>query len=365
MNMTLLWMLMLPVIGAAILYYLNREKLLWWQGLVAILPGMVLVGIIFAISHGSAVVDTEIWNGQVTAKERKHGDYKRPYDCNCRSVESCSGSGKDRRCSSTRKCDTCYEDRYTVHWNCSTTIGGFTIDSRDTTSRSVYLTPDPARYTSIQVGDPASKTSSYTNYVQAVPNSLFHAAPETLRARFATLLLPYPDKVYDFYRLDRFVTPGFSFTDAAQWNQDISLMLRELGPKKQVNVIVVVAKTADLEYEYALRDHWEGVNKNDVVLLIGSTDGQKIEFARVISWTKSELFKIELSDAVRALGVIDRTQIIPLVSAQIGKNFERRRMREFEYLSNEIDPPTWLIVTLLVLLLGGYGGVTYALRRAR
>jgi hypothetical protein len=192
--------------------------------------------------------------------------------------------------------------------------------------------------------------------VQAVPESLFNASPKNLGAKFAGLLPPYPDQVYDLYRIDRFLTPGFAFTDTAAWNNDISLLLRELGPKKQVNLIVVVAKTADAAYQYALRDHWEGVNKNDVVLVIGSTDGQHMEFVSVLSWTKNELFKVELADGVRDLQVIDRTKILPLVSAQIAKNFERRHMAEFEYLKGQIDPPSWLIWLTVVLLVGGYGG---------
>lgn len=370
MNTTLLAMLSLCVLGAGGLFYFNREAFVSGMGKwsllgipLAVLPGALLVAISFAVSHGSATSDTEIWNGVVTGKDRVHGTYEKPYDCNCRPETSCSGSGKDRSCSTTQKCDTCYETRYTVNWSCKTTIGGYTIDSRDTSSRSVYSTPDPARYTVINVGDPVSKTHSYTNYVQAVPDSLFKPGSESLRAKYAKMTPPYPDKIYDIYKIDRFVQVGFAFTDAPQWNLDISNMLRELGPKKQVNVIVVVAKTNDPNYMYAIRDAWEGANKNDVVLLIGSEDGAKIAWVDVISWTKNELFKVELRDSVLALGTINRAQVMPLIEAQIVKNFERRRMREFEYLSNEIDPPTWLLTVLGVVLVVGYGGMAWYLNR--
>jgi hypothetical protein len=250
-----------------------------------------------------------------------------------------------------------------VNWSCDTTIGKFTIDSKDSTWSSVYNTPDPARFTSIIKGDPVSKQHNYTNYVQAVPESLFTAGDSATRAKYAKMTPAYPDKIYDIYKIDRFVQVGFAFTDAAAWNLDISNMLRELGPRKQVNVIVVAVKTNDPNYMYALRDAWEGVNKNDVVLLIGSEDGQKIAWVDVISWTKKELFKIQLRDEVMALGTIDRTKIMPIIQRQIETGFERRRMKEFEYLSNEIDPPTWLTALIVVVLCAGYGGGAWYLTR--
>ena len=102
MNTTLLWLLLLPIMGAGALYYFNRDTLPWFAGPVSAVPGMILIAIVFAASYGSAVSDTEIWNGQVVSKERKHGTYEESYDCNCRTVYS--GTGKDR--TSSTKCDT-------------------------------------------------------------------------------------------------------------------------------------------------------------------------------------------------------------------------------------------------------------------
>lgn len=321
--------------------------------------GVVVIGAGFFASKGSQTADTEIWNGQVVSKERKHDTYERPYECRCRTVTSGSGANK----TTSRQCDTCYETRYTVHWNCQTTVGEYTIDSEDSSWRSVYDTPDPERYTIIKKGDPVAKRMAYVNYVQAVPNSLFTPAASDLKQQFKHLLPAYPENVYDFYKLDRFITPGWAPADAAEWNKEISMGLRELGPRKQVNLIVVIAKTNDSNYEYALRDHWEGANKNDVVLLIGSAQYPKIDFVRVISWTRAELFKVELRDAVEEKGAIDRS-IVPLALEHINKNFERRRMREFAYLDGEIDPPQWLVWTLLFLAVAG-AGVTYVLAPQR
>lgn len=366
-NQTLIWLLMLPPVLAIIIYAVRRRSYpdSWMPCLIFGFVGLLLVSLLFFASKGTQTSDVEIWNGKVVSKERNHGTYEESYECNCRNVTETytetqyytdsKGKSQSRTVTKTRTkkvCQTCYRTHYTVKWECNTTVGSYTIDSEDSLSSLVYNTKDPARYTSIKVGDPAAKRSSYTNYIQAVPNSLFAPAPSDLKAKFTGLIPPYPDQVFDFYRINRFVTPGWAPADAAQWNQDISLALRDIGPKKQVNLIIVVAKTNDSNYEYALRDAWEGANKNDVVLIIGSMQYPKIDFVRVLSWTKNETFKVELRDAVEAKGSIDRS-LVQLTSAQIEKNFERRHMREFAYLEGEIDPPDWMIYLILALVCGG------------
>ena len=350
-NPVILWFLLLPLGSAGALWYFNRSaRDAWIPSSVFGFVGMLIVLGAFGISSSVATSDIEIWNGQVQSKHRVHGTYEQSYSCNCRSVSS--GSGKDA--TTTTVCDTCYETHYTVRWDCQTTIGEYEIQKLDSTRTSVYASPDPARFTTIQLGDPAAKQSRYTNYIQAVPNSLFTPSAAGLKTKFAALLPKYPDDVFDLYRLNRFITPGYNVPEAAAWNADISNMLRALGPKKQVNAIVVIAKTDDPNYEYALRDAWEGANKNDVVLIIGSKTWPQIDFVRVLSWTKAEAFKIELRDTIQGLGTIQRTPILSTLEIQIAKNFVRRKMSEFEYLKNEIDPPTWVLaLTAMIILCSG------------
>lgn len=353
-NQTLLWLLALPVVAAIVIWIVTRQYRDAWMfcGAYA-LVGLMVVCTAFFISKGTRTGDIEIWSGQIMDKKRIHDSYERRYECNCTTTTHRRADGSTY---TTKSCQTCTEDHYTVEWKALSTIGEFGIAKEDWTNRGVYRLPDPQRFTIIRNGDPVSKRASYTNYVQAVPNSLFTPASAGLKQKFSSLLPPYPDRIYDLYQIDRFITPGWAPADAAEWNKDIANGLRTIGPAKQVNLIVVVAKTDDPNYEYALRDHWEGVNKNDVVLLIGSTEYPKIAFTRVISWTKNELFKVQLRDVIDEKGVVDRS-IIQTALNQISTNFERRKMSEFEYLDGEIDPPDWLVWLIIVIVLSGGGAL--------
>jgi hypothetical protein len=353
-NTTLLWMFTIPLFVGIILYAIFHQKRGVWKPIgIYVGVGILITAACFFGGKAGKTADIEIWNGQVVNKERKHDSYQRAYDCMCTTDSK-----------GNRSCQTCYEDRYTVEWNCFTTVGNYEIKKLDRGSRRVYSEPDPERYSSIKIGDPVAKRSYYTNYIQAVPNSLFAPSSQELKQKFASLVPAYPDNVYDFYNLNRFITPGYNFSDADKWNKDIANALREVGPRKQVNTIVVIAKTDDPNYEYAIRDAWEGANKNDVVLLIGSSEYPKIDFVRVISWTKNEAFKVELRDAIEDLQVIN-TNVLPTLFKQIEKNFERRHMSEFHYLDGEIDPPTWVLIILTIIVIGAGVYVGNLLKKQR
>jgi len=362
LNLTMIWFLLIPLVlagGSAIYFKSNGWKLSAISALLIFVIGTLITVAAFLISSGVQTHDTEIWNGKIINKVRVHGEYQRSYSCNCRQV--CSGSGQNRSCSTV--CDTCYEDRYTVSWSCNTTVGEYEIAKEDWGSRRVYDLPNPKRWLEIEPGQPVAKAMSYTNYVQAVPQALFTPSPASLTEKFKDLIPAYPDAPFDFYKINRFLSPGISVADAGKWNEDISEILKDRGPSKQVNVVIVAVKTDDPNYEFALRTAWDNANKNDVVVVMGTPEWPKINWVRIITWSKSEIFKVELRDTIQSLNVANREQVIPSIAAQIDKNFVRRSMKEFKYLENEIDPPSWVLMVLVVLQLISAGVIAILVER--
>lgn len=370
-NTDLLWYLLVPLfLSVATFLGLRRMRssLTIGQllGLTAgglLISSLLLVGA-FSMGKGLRTSDTQVLNGQVTGKTREHGHYLQPYECNCTMQTSCSGSGANQSCSTTRVCQTCYEDRYTVTWGCQSTIGSFRIDHLDWSSRRVYDEPDPNRYTSIANGDPVSRTNTYTNYIKAVPNSLFRPAQESLRTRFASLVPTYPDRIYDIYRINRVMGAGINVPQANQWNAALSDMLKTLGPSHQVNAVVVFAKTDDPDYFYALQDAWVNGKKNDVVLVVGVDDFSKAPlWVDVMALTKNNVFQVKLADRIRALATLSPDTVVPVLADTIRSDFQRRPMADFKYLEAEIDPPAWLMWLTVLAIVGAYVGFwIYVLR---
>lgn len=115
--------------------------------------------------------------------------------------------------------------------------------------------------------------------------------------------------------------------------------------------MVVLTSEPDRAFGTALRAHWLGGKKNDVVLVLGVPEYPKIAWAEVFSWTDKELFKVELRDALERLDTADPVLVMDTVEAHVQKGFVRRPMADFEYLSWEIEPPAWAIALIAVLAL--------------
>ena len=114
MNTTFMLMMVLPVIASGWLLYKYSEEFTYsagnkWKAKLffpaMIVPGGIVLAVVFYASFSSAVDDVEIWNGVITGKNRVHDTYQRSYSCNCRTIQSCSGFGQNRSCTSSSSCD--------------------------------------------------------------------------------------------------------------------------------------------------------------------------------------------------------------------------------------------------------------------
>jgi hypothetical protein len=324
------------------------SKLLWPRDITfAEMGGVFAIGsiipiIVYALGMASQTADREVINGQVVNKAREQVSCEHSYQCHCHPVRSCSGSGKNRSCSTTTQCDTCYEHSFDISWRVYSNINEtYSISRIDRQGLG-----QPPRWTQVNAGDPVSTTQSFTNYVKAVPESLFHA---NLTHKHDTMIPPYPLNIYDYYKIDRAISVGVQVPDLKQWDVDISNILRTLGPSKQANVIVLFVNTADESYLHALEGKWIGGKKNDIIVIIGTTQYPKIDWVAVSSWTDKALFKVQLRDDIFALQNIDREKIIQAIQVNTAKTFERKHMKDFEYLKYKIEPPDWVLTLAIVL----------------
>lgn len=349
---TLALLILIPLILPWILRMIWPHNISWGEMGAATAVGVLIAVIVYGTGTYGQTADVEILNGQVVNKQRIHDSYVRTYSCNCR--QTCSGSGERRTCSQT--CSTCYEDRYTVKWLCQTTLGTYTIDALDKTTKRVYDTPDPARYTVIQPGDPVARENSYTNYVKAVPDSLFH---KNKVDKFKELIPAYPERVFDLYRINRVFAMGVSVPDIAEWNHDLSMALRTLGPQRQVNALVVMVNTNDQSYLHALEGAWIGGKKNDIIVIIGTTSYPKIDWVAISSWTDKQLFKVQLRDEIMAQGTINRKQILTALEKHTMSSYVRKSMKDYEYLKSQIQPPAWVLTLAFILSILSSLGLSY------
>jgi len=341
----LYWLLLVPIfvpVGLWFITFLRDKPTLSLPALLAsVVVGCLVLAGMWQLGRYSQMADTEIWNGQVTDKRQVRVSCEHSYDCFCTTDSD-----------GNRSCQTCYEHSHDYDWRVYTTVGNMTISRVDRRG-----TKTPPRWATVNVGEPASAERSYTNYVQAVPQSLYN-----LSARNDATLPAVPNypQVYDYYRINRVLTVDTSYASATTLNTQLNMALRTLGAEKQANVVVIVANTPDALYRYKVEAEWIGGNKNDVIVLLGTdAEAQTLLWVDIITFAKNtgnELFQVTLRDRLLDGNTLDGATVASAISTTIAELYDRPQMADYEYLRDAIHPPMWLMVFASLLSLAANFG---------
>lgn len=342
-----------------------RWSITWPEFIVQGIMGLAALSMVWAIGNATVGMDTETINGAVTGKHawrfscptNTSNPCRNDYQCHCHKV--CSGSGKDKSCRT--ECDTCYEYDWEQNWLVETNLFNareFEIDRVDDQGAR-----EPARYTEVKPGDPASSAHGYKNWVKASSRSLFKedgAAEE----RFRALIPAYPQAVKDYYKVDRVLAVNTTLANQAAWNDALARSAAKLGPRKQVNFVLLIVKGTSRDFAAATRRNWEGFKKNDAVIVIGLDNAGRITWAESMSWSKASIFDVAMRGMIidmegTPITSVDPKAFFAQVEQITARDFVRRPMKEFEYLKGDIPPPAWLhwLSAILAVLIGC--GLTY------
>lgn len=306
--------------------------------------------------------DNEVWNGSITDKQHvvktcpNNNRWISSRDSFCdnyktREVwagQTCTGEGSSRMCTNNYNTEYRYIFPTEGRWMLAASNLKQSWEIERVDKRG--MTPPPF-YTSVNVGDPASITNGYLNWVKGAADSLFHQDGK-VEEKYQAIMPEYPIKLYDIFKLDRIVPVGVTIPNLKQVNDHLSDALKALGPQKQMNAVIVVADATKIseDFSFAVRRAWQGFKKNDAVIFIGTNDS-KIQWVRVMSWSKEAIFDVTLRESILAdYGKpLDLINVIDKLSTTGLQFYKRRPMEEFEYLKDSIPTPVWLIVLFVIL----------------
>lgn len=363
MDYRFLVFLIFPLIWFVGAKWFIRTTFNWVEFGISCLVTFLLLALFFYTGKYSAIHDTEILNGQVIKK------YQRTEDCpggwNDWPDSFCSNYVTrevrvypDRCTTDSKGHETCYpryktQYKYIYDWE-----RRWYVQDSFTTHQISRVddqgAKEPQRWTIAYVGEPASTTHGYTNYVQAVPESLFN---NTKGVTYDTTIPPIPDEVHDYYRSNHVVLykANVNGETVKKLNLEIGNILKIAGPSYQANVIVVLTGIDDQSLRYSFERAWVGGNKNDIVIFLGiAPNQQKFTWVDVMTWARNynnELFQVTLRNALMDYekGLTDPADMMNVVLSNIKDKYDRPQMKDFEYLKSSIQPPTWVMWFLGVL----------------
>lgn len=333
-------LLLVPLLIALGAFLLGKKKVTHREFLIQVAISVVLAFGSVAICKNAGMSDINIHNGQIVAKKRQKVHCRHSYECNCNTV--CSGSGSHRSCN--RVCQTCYEHPYDVDWRVYTNINeSFLIDTIDRQGLK-----EPPRWTQVKIGEPYSSVHSYHNYIKASPETLFRNDYKDNKYPLPN----YPSNIYDYHRLNRFITQGIKLRHIGLLNKKLSKINSIIGPKKEANFIIVLTKDMPEDYFYYLKSNWIGAKKNDIVLVM-STDGKSIQWADVMAWTQTQDVQVQLKDLFLGKPITSINALLDKSQQVIIEFYNRKPMEDFKYLTNSfhLSLTQWIVCFIINLLI--------------
>lgn len=279
---------------------------------------------------------TEIYNGTITSKYSKKESCEHSYRCNCHT--ECSGSGKNKSCH--EECDTCYEHPYDISWYVKDTAK----ERFEITRVNRQGTREPERWTKVQIGDPTASLHSYKNYIKGSNNIL----KEYVETDYPEALPEYPNNVYDYYKLNRYITINYPYLQSDI--EQLSKINGDLGPTKECNIIVIIMKDKPKEIANAIMSKWGGGNKNDIIVMVNVIDQNIISWTNIFAMTQSKTLQVKLRDAIMDMHYYESIKFLEILRNNVALYFDREEMKNYKYLEYDINLETWQIV--LGLLLG-------------
>jgi hypothetical protein len=349
--MILLGLLFIPLVIGIVAMALGKGELTIKEFLVQEAVVLVLIAGGYAgsvvLTRMSLTDDTEIWNGRVAQKNKGTEHCCHSYPCNPHPC-MCDKKGVCSTC-----WDTCYRHSRDYWWGAKSTNG----EGIYRNGCNAPGTSTPARWAQIKVGEPTAVEHSFDNYIKANPDSIMNR--DKGLAKFNKLIPPYP-RVFDYYRANTFLFAGVKVP--GEVSKRLNLSLREinasLGQRKQLNIIVLVANTDNIEYAEAVRAMWIGGKKNDIVAIIGTKNFPEMSFVETMSWSKSEEMKLAIRDRIMNLKTFDGDKILQIVQQEANKKFVRMKMEDYEYLMSNVEPKWWVLLIIFIVGLGVSIGLT-------
>lgn len=357
-------LLIIPVVASAVLLFGFRHKVVWWEIAIQYVVTIILISFCNFIGVESQIYDTEYWGGYVTKVE--HYDAWDEYIHQTCSYTTCDSKGEN---CTTHYYDCSYVDYHPEHWYAATTIGGYGISEAQYKKLAIKfggreIFEDMHRdYHSID-GDmhyvdwPRTRATiedvtdsrGYKNKPRAAINVFqFQKLDSAERNRYKPY--DYPP-IHETFKQKQLL----GITDKVA-EHELNVLNATLDAKKKLRVYVCVFKNQPREAGIAQERYWEGGNKNEFVITIGTDGHDNITWCHTFSWTHAEESKVNVRHYIEARKNISTENLVSTfayLERELNSTYSFNDFTEFEYLTvyPTMSQIFWTGFSILLITIG-------------
>lgn len=359
--------LFIPVFAAGILLFIFKHKTTWWEVLLPLIAGIIIIFSMRACDKAVLVEDNEYlsYYGMSVHYEEPWNEYihKTCY------YTTCTGSGKSRVCT-THSYDCSYVKYHDAEYYIKDNGNNihYITEKEYKKYRNLwgnnnfvemnrnYHTIDGNMYVSVWNKDTKTmittqKNHSYTNKVQA-SHSIYNFKEIDEEEKIKYKLFDYPE--ITSYNINPILTNGYTVQDYEQ--RSFNVINGLLGSKKHVQVLLLIWKNKPLEVSEMQKAYWKGGNQNELIICIGLDNNNNIKWNNIFTWSEKDIVKIKIRDYLYNLKG-KKLYIGPLknyVMPVIDKHWVRKDFKEFDYLEVELTygQIIWIFIVVLIVTVG-------------
>lgn len=364
------------IVAPVIVWRIWPKKILWWEmlGTMAyMIPTAILVPSIF-FYYTTDVHDQENWNSRTSMAEYWE-EWTEHVEQECCSTDS----------DGNETCTDCSYDLYhPPEWYGHTAAPGDPAFRLAQAQYGNYVQrwgneqfDDIFRMNQISFGDgnryyvdypnnpevivPTAQKHEYVNFPKGSKQTILKRGCKSSAEKHAALMRPYPEVTggpFGPIEINRVVDANVNAPD--KWKKTVDrrldVILAELGPAREVDVIVYLAGTSDPKFVLGLEEHWVGGKKNNVIVVIGAPEWPKIEWVGIFDWCENSQFRTELHDNIEDLETLkgNARAFVDLIEQQIRKppehgGWDRFEMSKLDFMANDIKLPWWAYVLIFLI----------------
>jgi hypothetical protein len=357
------WLIIfLPILVTIILLVFFRKKIVLWEILALIIPSALLILIMNTIMIHSLTTDTQYLGAYIPkVYNYKAWDEK----VSCRHPIYCSRScGKN--CTTTYVCGHVHAfdvDYHPEYWTKEDNYGReyiiskyeYTKLSKQFENKENFI--DMHRdYYSIdgdalcvhwnnkpETADAVTLTDTYENKIKA-SHSIFKFEEVSDKSKLAWGLYDYPEipALYQPCVLGRPIS--------IKANRKFQYINGYYGVNKQFKLFILFFKDQSIESAFKQRSYWEGGNKNELVVCVGTNKSGKLQWCKSFSWMDKPELEVRIDGFMNKYldRQVDLDKFADWLPKEIEQHWKRKEFKDFDYLTIEVT--TAQLIWILVII---------------
>lgn len=355
----------IPFLAALLLLIFCKEKIVWWEYIVVIIPTVLMTLLIKVAMVESNCMDTEYYGGYVT-KVRHYDEWDEWIEQRCTRQVAVGRDEDGNTIYEEEEYDCSYRQYHSQYWvyYSSLSRGEHNLTEQQFNAiryrfNSPMVFVDMHRHYYRIDGDaqdymwPGTRNTirtiteahEYKNKVQA-SNSIFNFKDISKKEAKKLNLFDYP-KITDFDQNPILNQTVFSVSQKEI--DDMKYFNGFYGKPKQIRVYVLLFDAKDdISKAYDQQSYWKGGNKNELVTCFALDTARTIKWCYSFSWEDDQKMAIGTMEKYRNEDKLDISEYADWLIQNVNK-WKRKEFKDFGYLRPELK--TWQQYLLFILTL--------------